>query len=406
MRYDMKRRLFQMQKHEKRENLLYLGLWAILFLSPVLSLYVRMSADNSLVFQWDEVFRVWRFFVPFLVVFLLHNFFIAPWLVYRKKRVIYFSSVACLLLLFMINQCIFRPTPEAIGERIGEGLLPPPPPDGWQPFSPDKEGPHGIEPQHRKPHEDEPQHRKPHVDVEKFHKPPVVLGQHDVIVFVVLVLMLGMNLGVKLYFKSNHDNKMLDELRSKSLQQQLEYLKYQINPHFFMNTLNNIHALVDIEPEKAKSTILELSKLMRYVLYEGAKATVPLQHEVAFLQNYITLMKIRYTDKVRINMDVPPLIPDKQMPPLLLISFVENAFKHGVSYQKDSFIDVQVQVEDERLTFFCRNSKTDEKDENHGGVGLANVKQRLKLLYGSDFSLSITDGSDVYDVRLSIPLNS
>ena len=171
-----------------------------------------------------------------------------------------------------------------------------------------------------------------------------------------------------------------------------------------MNTLNNIHAMVDIDTEKAKALILELSKLMRYVLYEGANSTVPLQHEVDFLNNYLTLMRIRYTEKVKIDVDIPASVPDRNVPPLLFIPFVENAFKHGVSYQKESFIHIQLLIDDDTLSFVCRNSKIDEKDEEHGGVGLANVKKRLQLIYGDNHSLDITDDNKVFDVHLSIPL--
>lgn len=134
-----------------------------------------------------------------------------------------------------------------------------------------------------------------------------------------------MNLGVMLFFKSNKDEAELQLLEKQNLQQQLEYLKYQINPHFFMNTLNNIHALVDIDPEEAKTTIVELSKMMRYILYEGNKPIIPLQREIQFLENYITLMKLRYTNKVKITLNIEKNIPDYGVPPLMLITFVENA---------------------------------------------------------------------------------
>ena len=234
--------------------------------------------------------------------------------------------------------------------------------------------------------------------------PPLFFGQHDIMAFVILFLLLGTNLGMKFYFKMNHEHEILDELKNKNMEQQLEYLKYQINPHFFMNTLNNIHAMVDIDTEKAKALILELSKLMRYLLYEGANSTVPLQHEVDFLNNYLTLMRIRYTEKVKIDVDIPASVPDRNVPPLLFIPFVENAFKHGVSYQKESFIHIQLLIDDDTLSFVCRNSKIDEKDEEHGGVGLANVKKRLQLIYGDNHSLDITDDNKVFDVHLSIPL--
>ena len=232
---------------------------------------------------------------------------------------------------------------------------------------------------------------------------------------VLLILILGANLGIKYYFKTRDDRKRLAELERQNLEQQLEYLRYQINPHFFMNTLNNIHALVDIDPEKAKDTILELSKMMRFVLYEGNKQGVPLSREMDFIRHYVTLMQLRYTDKVRITLDLPSEVPDRQIPPLILITFIENAFKHGVSYQHDSFIEAKVVVEGDKLRFSCRNSKSEKSNEERlqvggsssgtkGGVGLDNVRKRLNLLYDNRYSLNIKDEANTYCVQLNIPL--
>ena len=232
----------------------------------------------------------------------------------------------------------------------------------------------------------------------------MVVGQHDVIALIILILMLGMNIGIKLYFKSRHDAKQLMALEKENLEQQLEYLRYQINPHFFMNTLNNIHALVDIDPEKAKDTILELSKMMRFVLYEGDKKGVPLSREFDFIRHYVTLMRLRYTDKVDVQVDLPTEVPDYQVPPLMLITFIENAFKHGISYSHSSFVHVKANIEDSKLRFECHNSKADKPNEEKGGVGLANVKQRLNLIYGTDYTLNIQDEPESYSVELVIPL--
>jgi sensor histidine kinase YesM len=237
------------------------------------------------------------------------------------------------------------------------------------------------------------------------HKTPRMVREHAIVSTIIFLLMIGMNLGVKYYFRHRDDRERLEKLERENLEQQLEYLKYQINPHFFMNTLNNIHALVDIDAEKAKSTILELSKMMRFVLYEGDKKGVPLTREFGFIRNYITLMRLRYTDKVQISIDLPAQTPDLMIPPLMLITFIENAFKHGVSYQHASFIEVKAEVQGDTLYFSCRNSKAEKSNEEKGGVGLANVKQRLKLLYDNDYSLKIQDDSDVYSVQLTIPLS-
>ena len=231
-----------------------------------------------------------------------------------------------------------------------------------------------------------------------------MFGQHDLVSLIILILMMGMNVGVKLFFRQRGDRQKMEDLEKQNLEQQLEYLKYQINPHFFMNTLNNIHALVDIDSEKAKQTILELSKMMRFVLYEGNKQGVPLDREIAFLQNYITLMKLRYTDKVRITVDTPASMPNKEVPPLMFITFVENAFKHGVSYRQESFIEVKIETKEDHLVFSCRNSKIPKEDDKHGGVGLTNVKQRLDLIYGDRYTLDINDEQNTYTVKLTIPL--
>ena len=193
-------------------------------------------------------------------------------------------------------------------------------------------------------------------------------------------------------------------LESENLQQQLEYLKYQVSPHFFMNTLNNIHALVDIDPEEAKHTIEVLSQLMRYLLYEGDKSLVPLQREVDFIGHYVDLMRIRYANDVQIDVDLPRQLPKVMISPLLLITFVENAFKHGVSYEHPSFIEVKVEPSDDGgVCFSCRNSMKSTVDDKPGGVGLRNATKRLRLLYGDTCRLSIQSDAAEYCVRLQLP---
>ncbi len=396
----MKSRIWM--KQSRQENIIYLVVWGLLFAVPLLSLYVRTMHDSSMSFDWQDVWLVWRLFSVYLLLFVIHNFVLAPLLVYNRKRWLYVTLTACLLGAFTFYQCTTGPDNRHHGPR----------------------GPHAMEQRGERPHFMD-NHRPPEFDKQpdrkfdkrpdrkfdkhpdgKFgrHRPPVFVGQHDVIAVVILILMFGMNLGVKLYFRSREDQKKLVELENQNLEQQLEYLKYQINPHFFMNTLNNIHALVDIDPQKAQETILELSKMMRFVLYEGDKKGVPLSREFEFIRTYIHLMRLRYTDKVKITVDLPSEAPDRTIPPLMLISFIENAFKHGISYQHESFIDIKVEVRDETLRFHCRNSKADKPNQEKGGVGLTNVKQRLHLLYDNNFTLNIQDEANIYNVELTIPL--
>jgi sensor histidine kinase YesM len=179
-----------------------------------------------------------------------------------------------------------------------------------------------------------------------------------------------------------------------------------------MNTLNNIHALVDIDGERAKDTIVELSKLMRYALYEGARQRVPLGRDVEFLQSYVKLMRLRFTDKVDIVVDIPSELPEREIPPMIFITFVENAFKHGISYRQESFIHVRLDVQPSRLVFVCQNSKVrreavkpGQQLAREGGVGLTNVQRRLQLLYGDQYRLDIDDQAETYNITLEIPLS-
>ncbi|MBQ2196997.1 MAG: histidine kinase [Prevotella sp.] len=376
--------------HELKENLVYLGLWLTLFLAPVVTMFFRPSSNTEMDFDWSEVFHVWKTYVIYLVIFLIHNFILAPLLIYKNKKTMYLLTTTCLVAVFIMFQCTQKPKHlPAHHHRMKMEKE-------FHRFNKDKDC--------RSHKEFHPKFREDKMRRE--HKeplPPLMFGQADLAHSIMIILLLGMNLGIKLYFKSDQDAKEMQQLEKQNLEQQLEYLKCQINPHFFMNTLNNIHALVDINPEMAKSTILELSKLMRYVLYEGAKTLVPLQKDINFMRNYINLMKLRYTDKVKIDIDIPENIPDKSIPPMLLITFVENAFKHGVSYKDYSFITIKLTCTDERLYFSCQNSKHPESTNEQGGVGLANVKKRLELLFGDNHHLDIHDEDNTYMVNLEIP---
>ena len=404
------------------EHLIYIALWAILFIAPLVSIYVRSTHDAKYVFLWDDVFMVWHIYLVYLVVFLIHNFALAPMLVNKHRKLSYFVGVACLLPVFVCYQCQSRPA--GGGPRPGMEMM------GGDPGRMGHRPPRMPGDSIHRPHEFNPEHRgemERHgegrmMDRHHDHRPPIGIGLSHLFQLVVMILMLGMNLGVKLYFKNLEDQKEMRELESRSLSQQLAYLKYQINPHFYMNTLNNIHALVDIDPERAKETILILSRIMRYVLYEADKHLVPVGREVEFLMNYIHLMKLRYTDKVSITTDIPAEMPDAEIPPLVFITFVENAFKHGVSYKQQSFVDIHLQFSDGRLRFNCRNSKPvileergkrkeesgerkEEREKKNGGVGLANVKQRLDIIYDNDYTLDIQDNADTYEVLLLLPIN-
>lgn len=372
--------------HTKRiispEYMVYICLWLVLFLMPAAIFYLRAKADTQIIFRWEEVFHIWQWFLLFFVCFTIHDVFMAP-LLLKKHIGVYIASVISLLIAFTIGSGFFH-APGPIAHR----------PPKWE--MRDKDG------------------RMRNFDRGKRHPERPMgdrfLGPEVPVNILILVGLLGLNLGVKLYFKSEQDRENLQQLEKEKMYLQLQYLKFQINPHFFMNTLNNIQVLIDMDAEKAKISLRELSVMMRFVLYEGDKDWVSVKKDVEFLRNYVRLMQLRYTDQLTVTMDIPDELPDISIPPLIFPTFVENAFKHGVSYKHSSFITIMLDIEDGKIIFGCINSKPkeDRRQElpRQGGVGLANVRRRLDLIYGDRYSLEIKDNDEVYNVVLRLPINS
>ena len=183
---------------------------------------------------------------------------------------------------------------------------------------------------------------------------------------------------------------------------ELAWLKNQINPHFLFNTLNNISSLTQIDADKAQDSISQLSDLLRYTLYETDADTVPLDGEVEFLRNYIDLMALRCNDSVRIgkSFDLPK--GTVKVAPLLFISLVENAFKHGVSTRNDSFIDVDMHQDGEDIVFECRNSLFEKAgtDRAGSGIGIENLRRRLDLIYPGSYEYEQKAADGVYSAKV------
>lgn len=369
----------------RKEHIIYTLMWIALYLSPLMSIYMRMSGNPHIDFSWDEIINAWKFNTVWIVMFAIHNFLLAPLLIIKRRTWLYTALAVALLVATMFTLSVIRPSDSRMLHA----------PQRYECCEQD-----GMDAEMKASKQQPPPMRG--------GGPLVMFGPGEMVLFFGGLLLMGMNLGVKLYFRSQEDADILSQIEKHALERQLQYLKYQVNPHFLMNTLNNIHALVDIDPERAKTSIVELSKLMRYVLYEGNNRLTPLSREVQFLRNYVQLMSMRYTGNVSISLDVPEVLPDSMLPPLLLVIFVENAFKHGISYRTKSFVEISLQPQADRLLFKCRNSRQQKpQDENmKGGVGLSNVRRRLDLLFPGNYTLDIKEQEDTYTVHLDIPLTN
>jgi len=194
------------------------------------------------------------------------------------------------------------------------------------------------------------------------------------------------------------------DLENQRLSAELAFLKSQINPHFLFNSLNSIYSLAYQRSETTPEAILKLSEIMRYMLYECNDNKVDLGKELQYLQNYIDLQKIRYGNKAFVDFEVNGLISGQRIVPLLLISFIENAFKHGVANDPATPIHILMDVQPEHLSFKMENKKHQFNKDATGGIGLNNVKRRLDLLYPGKYQLKIEDNADVYTSELSLDL--
>ncbi len=194
------------------------------------------------------------------------------------------------------------------------------------------------------------------------------------------------------------------DLENQRLSAELAFLKSQINPHFLFNSLNSIYSLAYQRSETTPEAILKLSEIMRYMLYECNDNKVDLAKELLYLQSYIDLQKIRFGKNAFIDFKISGKIENQQIVPLLLIAFIENAFKHGVANMPQSPIRLAIDISESHLHFFIQNKKHKDNRDSVGGIGLQNVKRRLDLLYPGKYNLDIRDETDTYTVELSLIL--
>jgi two-component system, LytTR family, sensor kinase len=229
----------------------------------------------------------------------------------------------------------------------------------------------------------------------------------DFFSLILALMVLGISTSVTAVQNWQRDLQLRQSLEREKIKSELSFLKAQINPHFFFNTLNNIYALTVIDGEAAREALHKLSRMMRYVLYDTQQGTVMLSQEIAFVQDYIQLMKLRLTDKVSVVFEQPAPLHDVPIAPMLLLPFIENAFKHGVSAVEPSSIVISIRQEGKQLHLKVQNTLFAEKNvtlEDSSGIGLANTRRRLDLLYSDRYSLAVDEvpADKKYHVHLKL----
>lgn len=368
--------------YKNSEHLIILIIWGLV----IASIPVIMTHNGRL--QWKKILDTWYLLSPLVVISCINHFILVPSLIIKSKRLI--AYVITILLLIGGTMYVDSEISESIFKRHMNELA----------VRPDSR----LE-NHRNQMRKRPFYKR-NANVPDL---PGEIGQNRRIppfisTFILSLLVIGVDTGMIAAVKWFKTSKEKSDLEKESINNELAFLRTQVSPHFFMNTLNNIHSLVDIDQEQAKESILGLSKLMRHLLYESKNDEIPIIKEIEFLQSYVELMKLRYSDKVNVTFEITSDIPDKCIPPLLFTSFVENAFKHGINLRKHSFITMIIEFKDENMQFLIKNSNYPKVDGENSGIGLENSKKRLTLLYGDYYDFDIFSNENIYQLTLRIPL--
>ena len=351
---------------------LHLLAWAILLGLPMYFIK-RWQVGNDF---------IWIYYINTLVsgiIFYINYLVLVPKFFFQDRRRKYFLSVIIVFTLFYFvtdtsNELVFRyiPTGVSIGDTsLSEG--------GAKTELPGNNEGSFVRPPYRQMH---------------------LFNYGFTSLFLIFF-----SLGMRVIERHTQTEKLQKELEKEKLNSELALLKNQISPHFFFNTLNNIYSLISINAEDSQQAVLKLSKLMRYLLYDSESGNILLSSEIAFMNNYIDLMKLRMSDKISLKVSFPEKDDDISIPPLLFIPFIENAFKHGISYREASFIDIHMLSTKDSISFLCSNSivkPIEDTESEHSGIGLENVSKRLNLLFPGKHELKINRSGNSFEVVLNI----
>ena len=340
-------------------------------------------------FGWKGVWIDWIRLLPFVLIFIISNYLLVPKLLFREKYLWYVVTgiISAILVVWLSGFLLEATRPEFSpfeGTQPYERMTTPPP------FGRIAPPPFGMS-------------RPPFGFAAG--RPPFPFFNFGAAIFAFLLI--GFNTGIKSFVRWSEEKVRQVDKDRQYYYTELAFLKHQISPHFFMNTLNNIHALVDINAQEAKDAIIKLSYLMRYLLYESDVQKVSLKKEIDFIESYIELMRLRYDEA---NLIVETAYPDSTeavaVPSSIFLSFIENAFKHGVHSQERSLIRIKFSVENEWLIFSVLNNRWDmtSNQTETTGIGLENVRKRLDLIYSDKYTLDLQLSDNFYLVNLKIPI--
>lgn len=356
-----------MAKKSQKYILHILG--CVLFISiPILS-----SPDfnsNTNLFSVPNFWRSFMSFVLLLLFFYANYFYLIPRFYFTRRLWVFFgATLICFAIISWLPGFII---PMEKMHFFG-GMRPPMPMNTDMPSMPP------------------PDFSK----MSKWHTLPFFLGRS--LLLFLLVFSLSFLLRI---------NQRLEDIESEKLKTEVSYLKAQINPHFLFNTLNSLYALALEKSDTTPEAILKLSGMMRYVVSESSRDLVPLESEIAYINNYISLQKLRMDDNTRFSFSAKGSTVGKYISPLLLIPFIENAFKYGINPEEDAAISINITIAETALAMTVKNNKVHATlhYEEESGHGIENTRMRLNYLYTGKYTLDIKDEPDTFEVQLILQL--
>ena len=378
-------KFFTSNKQRPLGLFIHIIVWMLIFFFPIL-----LSGDKSLSdINWPEYIRHIKMPLMFLIVFYANYCFLVPHFLLKKRNKKYMLYN---FLLVVAISCVIH-----LGEAPFNKQRPPI-------FKEDVEEKYSGQTNEYQNQTQIQQSTTPRR--RRFNRPPRwTFIMRDTIL---LLCTVGLGAAIRMSGEWSKAETALQEAERNRTEAELNNLRNQLNPHFLLNTLNNIYALIAFDTDKAQQAVQDLSKLLRHVLYENQQTYVPLSREVDFINNYIELMRIRLAKEVKvyIHINVPPN-STIQIAPLIFISLIENAFKHGISPTEPSFISIsiaQIEQKEVRCEILNSNHPKNNSDKSGSGIGLEQVRKRLELLYPGryEWEKEVSENGEVYSSILTI----
>lgn len=358
----LKNQIWYRDKYVRLELIIYIVVWLVAFYIPISSQIIDLITKSQDYIDYDIVRK--RFFqtLPFFIVFLLNNFVFNPLLLRRGWHFFYLLSVVAMLLGLWVYSGISTtlPHPPSVTQAHFENFI-------------------------------------------TFHDIPNIIDLARTTTVIIGLFIIMANEIIKNYIMSIRKDQVMLQIRAEHTMTELNALKYQLDPHFLMNSLNSMQALVYIDQDRASHAIQLLSRLMRHLLYDSRGTTIALSKEIGFIKDLIELLELKMPANAHIITEFPIVDSSYKIPPRLFSPYIENAFKYGGGID-DAYIKVSISIEKNWLHFNCTNKISHPVADNPSGIGLKNASRRFDLLYGKHYNLTIANPDGHFIVDVVIPI--